>query len=83
MYRVTILNQCPTAQANLNLNYTDHGYNTPVRDNLRLPFPRVDEVKINYNYQFVDTWNCIPENIKSKATLKAFKTNLTMQLFHK
>ena len=76
MYRVTVLNQCPTAQANLNLNYPDHGYNTRARDNPRLPFPRVDAVKINYNYQFVDTWNSIPENIKSKATLKAFKTNL-------
>ena len=77
MYKVIKLNQCPTIQVNLNLNYPDHNYGTRLRNNPRLPFPRVDAVKINYVYQCTDIWNSLPDTIKSKETLKTFKRELT------
>ena len=76
MYKIIRLNQCPTAQANFNLHYPEHDYNTRNRSNPRLPFPRVNAVRINYNYQCINVWNNIPENIRSLDTIKKFKSAL-------
>ena len=40
----------------------------------RLPFLRVNTVRINY--QRIDVWNNIPENIRSLDAIKKFKSAL-------
>ena len=80
MYKVLKLNQCPTVQANLNLSYPSHTYGTRHRNDLVLPFPNVNAIRINYVYQCTSVWNNIPENIKSKETLKSFKRELSKYL---
>ena len=74
MFKILKLNQCPTAQANLNLNFYEHGYDTRNRNNPITPFPRVNAVRINYNFQFVESWNNIPDDIKSLNSLSRFKS---------
>ena len=76
MFKVIKLNQCPTVQLNLNMNFPEHNYDTRSGNNPRLPFPRIDTVKMNYNFQFVNLWNKIPDRIKSSNSLKIFKNDL-------
>ena len=38
-----------------------------------VPFPRVECIKINYKYQFICTWNNLPEELKNTTTLSVFK----------
>ena len=76
MYKVIKLNQCPTVQINLNLNFPEHNYDTRSGDNPSLPFPRIDTVKMNYNFQFVYLWNKIPDQIKSVESINKFKNDL-------
>ena len=76
MYKIIKLNQCPTVQANFNLHYPEHDYNTRNRMNLITPFPRVNAVKIDHNFQCIDIWNNIPENIRSLNTINKFKSEL-------
>ena len=78
MFKIIKLNHCPTAQANLNLNFPENNYNTRNGNNPRTPFPRVNAVRMNYNFQFVETWNMIPEHIKSHNSLSRFKSEFML-----
>ena len=57
-----------------------HTYGTRHRNDLVLPFPNVNAIRINYVYQCTSVWNNIPENIKSKETLKSFKREFSKYL---
>ena len=76
MYRALKNDEFPTLQNNLNARTAVHEHNTRTRENLQLPFPRVENIRINYIYQCQNIWNCLPQNIKSSPSLKIFKKNL-------
>ena len=76
MYKVLFLNDCPTIRNNLRISYPNHNYSTRTRHNLLLPFPRVETIRINFQYQFVNIWNSIPENLKVINSIKVFKKSL-------
>ena len=42
----------------------------------RLPFPRIESLRHSFNYQFIDVWNSIPNNIKNSPSLSILKTQL-------
>lgn len=50
-----------------------HQYETRNRNLFRLPFPRVEAVRLNLKYQFLNCWNLIPEVIKLSPTIGRFK----------
>ena len=77
MYKMVNLNINEEISETLSLETPDHHYNTRNRNNLRTPFPRVEAIRRNYQYQFVSVWNGIPNEIKESASLKIFKRNLT------
>ena len=77
MYRILRLSEYPTMQNNLSLHYPDHVYDTRSRNNLVLPLPRVETIRINYKYQANHIWNEIPVPIKSLNSLGLFKKFLT------
>ena len=76
MYKVIKLNMCPTLQFNLDLSYPAHAYSTRCSNDLVLPFPRVEAIRLNFKYQCVKLWNGVPESIKSLTSLRRFKKTL-------
>ena len=71
MFRLMKLNGFPTVE--ISLNSQNHGYETRQRGNLIFPFPRVNAIRSNYEYQLVTNWNNIPDRIKQNSSLKRFK----------
>ena len=76
MYRCTKLNECPTIRNNLTIEYPSHSYETRSAHNLVLPFPRVETIRMNFKYQFVDIWNSVPAYLKELSSVRAFKKSL-------
>ena len=60
----------------LKLESLDHNYQTRNGGNLRTPFPRTDSLKYNYQYQFINTWNNIPTDIRAIESFRIFKKSL-------
>ena len=73
MYSVLKHGKYPTLRSTLDVSYPDHEYSTRSRNNLILPFPRIEAVRMNFKYQFIKVWSELPENIKSQRTSRSFK----------
>ena len=73
MFKLLILNRNPFLDNNIDINYRHHDYNTRNRNLLVTPFPRVDAVKYNFQFQFVDIWNQVPDVIKQSTSIRIFK----------
>ena len=73
MFRVLVLNECPTIRNNLYLSYPEHDHNTRNSTDLVLPFPRVEVIRYNFRYQFVNVWNSIPVHLKQLTKVSTFK----------
>ena len=58
------------------IRYPTHEHRTRGRHNLITPFPRVDAIKYNFQYQFIIIWNEVPESIKESNSVKIFKRRL-------
>ena len=76
MYKVVRMNACPTLQLNLDLRYPQHDYGTRNRNNPIVPFPRVDSIKINFQYQCTKIWSELPPDIRDSNSLGVFKRKL-------
>jgi len=63
-------------QSTINVVRPSHNYLTRNRDKFILPFPRVNSIKISYNYQFIKIWNELPNELKELRTINMFKTHL-------
>ena len=61
----------------MTLREPEHSHFTRNRDSLVTPFPRVDNVKINYKYQCISIWNALPNHVKSETSLSKFKKSLS------
>ena len=76
MYKIINLNNFESIRENLQLSYPTHDYPTKNRGNLITPFPRVNSIKSNYEYQIVSVGNGIPEHIEEMSPFRSFKTKL-------
>ena len=76
MYKIIILRTSSIIQQN-ELEYLNHEYNTRGRDQLILPFPRVNAVRLNYKYQCVKVWNELPLEIRNSQRIGIFKKKVT------
>ena len=74
MYRVIEQRECPTVGACLGLIYPSHECNTRNSNNIVPPFPRVECIRSNYEFQFVGFCNSVPEYIKKSPNIRKFKT---------
>ena len=77
MFKIINENSNPFIQNAIDLRYPSHGYDTRNRNQLQTPFPRVDAIRYNFQYQFVDLWNQIPYNIRESGSLRLFKRKYT------
>ena len=76
MFRVVRGENCLGLDSILFLGSHSHNYNTRGHDLILGPFPRVESIRYNFQYQFVKVYNEIPENIKRLETLERFKCEL-------
>lgn len=76
MYKVINLGLCPTLSNNLDLRQFNHDHDTRNRSNLIPPYPRVENIRLNYKYMFPVIWNSIPNAIKQLNSLSGFKRKL-------
>ena len=60
----------------IEITYPQHRYETRNSNQLVTPFPRVDAIRYNFQYQFIRIWNEIPENIRYARSLNIFKRTL-------
>ena len=80
MFKVIKINICPNLQSDLDLRIRDHCYGTRGNGVYAVPFPRVENIRINYKYQFVTAWNQLPVELKNIDKLSLFKKKLTSYL---
>ena len=73
MFRIVVLNECPTLMDCLELTCPDHTHSTRNREKFILPFPRVENLRTNFKYQCPNIWNNIPESIKHARNVQSFK----------
>ena len=78
MYKILNSNECPTLSNDMCLDYRNHPHNTRNRHTLIVPFPRVNSVLRNYEYQFIKLWNELPERITNQTSLRLFKRKLQL-----
>ena len=79
MFRILNHGEFPQLKDQLNIQFPnhDHGTRSMLREELVVPFPRVEAIRINYGYQFINIWNSIPLHLKSVTNLKSFKKSLS------
>ena len=73
MYRLINNDISPSLSNYLNLHSASHGINTRHRNDLIVPFPSVENIRLNFKYQFISVWNLVPQQIKNCQTLSQFK----------
>ena len=76
MFKIIKLGKETQLGISLNMNYPGHSYNTSSAQNIVLPFPRIETIRMNFIYQFINVWNCLPEFIKNSDSLGKFKMKL-------
>ena len=75
MYKIVKLQECPELQRILNLEYPTHRYPARVT-NFVLPFPRVEAIRYNFKYQFINIYNELPDRIRNIESLGRFRSEL-------
>ena len=73
MYRIIRENSNSFISDAVPIAYPQHYHNTRNRNLIVTPFPRVDAIRFNFQYQFISVWNEIPTNIQEAGSLRSFK----------
>ena len=76
MYKIVELRQYPPLTDNAIFMFPGHGNNTRKRDDILPPFPRVQVIKMNFEYQFITLWNNVPAYISNSSAIVIFKKRL-------
>ena len=76
MFKVIKVNISPSLQSTLDLRVRDLPYDTRGGELYCVPFPRVENVRVNYKYQFIVIWNSLPPALKNINELTVFKKRL-------
>jgi hypothetical protein len=71
MYKIIYKNDYQFLKEYISPMYPDHTYNTRNNEFI-LPFPRVENIRINFKYQFLNVWNQVPVEIKLCNSYNAF-----------
>ena len=53
MFRIMVLNQFPNLREQLEITYPQHDHFTRAQNEPRLPLPRVESIRMNFQYQFI------------------------------
>ena len=80
MFKVIKVNISPSLQSTRDMRVRDHPYDTRGGELYYVPFPRVENVRVNYKYQFIVIWNSLPPALKNINELTGFKRRLLVYL---
>ena len=83
MYKYIKHGESETVGDTLDLQTAYHSYNTRSRNLFRTSFPRVEAIRTSYKFQFLNTWNSIPESVTVAKSIRCLKRNLTDYLIEK
>ena len=61
---------------NFEVSHTNHSYETRFRNELNLPFPRIDVILNGYVYNSVKVWNNLNDYVKTAPNINLFKKRL-------
>ena len=78
MFKILKLNECPTVNEDISFVYPEHTYLTRNRNNFIPPFPRVNAIRRNFEFQFLEIWNELPDSVTNSNSLNIFKKRLAM-----
>ena len=76
MYKLLNMNRNEHVKKLVEIKRPTHGYPTSSGSRLIPPFPRVESIKMNFEYQFISNWNSIPQEIAESSSLSVFKKRL-------
>ena len=74
MYKTIVLEKYPVLLRSIFENQINHNYATRT-NNLRLPYCRTHKATKQLSYHITKNWNLLPQHIKNKGSLNAFKRN--------
>ena len=77
MYKIVQCGEVECIGNSLQLTLPSHSYSTRNRYLYNVPFPRVNAIRRNFHYQFINAWNDVPAEIKSARTVKSFRKQLS------
>ena len=77
MYKIVQCGEVECIGNSLQLTLPSHSYSTRNRNLYNVPFPRINAIRRNFHYQFINAWNDVPMEIKSARTVKSFRKQLT------
>ena len=83
MFKIVTLNENDDVKNIINIEQSNHRYPTSSVGQLRVPFPRVDSIKFNFEYQFITIWNSLPIDIRQSNSISIFKKSLTQYYLDK
>ena len=72
MFKVTRMNISPSLQSDLNLQIREHPHKTRGNGLYAVPFPRVENIRISYKYQFVTILNNLQAVLKMSVDFLFF-----------
>jgi hypothetical protein len=75
MYKMLKEGFCPALLEYIDPHTANHEFNTRNVNRFVLPLPSVENIRMNFKYQCLNTWNNIPYNIKTVESLKIFRIN--------
>ena len=73
MFKLIRLNRNPFIQPLINIERNTHDYNTRLHNQLIAPFPRIESIRMNFEYQFVQIWNTIPLDVSNAISVSVLK----------
>ena len=82
MYKCLKTNQNSFVSDCVALEQASHSHQTRHHDRLMEPFPRVESVRVNYEYQFIHIWNGLPYEIRESESTACFKRSLKEDLLN-
>ena len=76
IYKILALETNDDVGSLMTFERINHQYPTSSVGQLRIPFPRVESVKFNFEFQLKTIWNSIPILIKKSNSVNIFKKSL-------
>lgn len=76
MFRVMKLGEVPSLERDLEIDFPTHSHFTRNVDLPTWPTSRIETVRMNFKYQFVNIWREIPADIRASTRLRPFKNAL-------
>ena len=77
MYKIVQGGEVDCIGNSLQLTLPSQSYSTRNRSLYNAPFPRVNAIRRNFHYKFINSWNDLNAEIKSAHTVKLFRKQLT------